>query len=340
MTAKGVFVVDAESGVPLFAHDADAPLPPASLTKIAAALVVLEWNQLDTMIEILPEDLVPPEESQVGLVAGDVLSARDLLFGALIPSGNDATLALARTVGAQDLGEGATSDEAVARFVERMNETALKLGATNSEFLYPTGVDRDGHVMSARDVATLSVAGLANPLFAEIVSTATITLPSQVKPEGYVVYTTNDLLVEGIANGVKTGSTPQAGGCLSASFLIGPAQVVAAVLGSEMVESEEGLTDYSARFADTRTLMAAAEQDYVWLDLLAPETLAGLTEELSVWGVAPPAELRAPVPVTDAKKVRYRLQLGPPQAAGDPSGELQVYVGDALLLTRPTISAS
>jgi D-alanyl-D-alanine carboxypeptidase (penicillin-binding protein 5/6) len=339
ISAKGVFVFDRRSGVPLFARDADLPLPPASLTKIVAALVVLDRADLEEMITILESDLVSPEESQVGLVAGDVLSARDLLFGALIPSGNDATLALARTIGTADLGEGVTADEAIARFVEMMNEKAVEIGATSSHLVYPTGVDRDGHVMSARDVATASAAALENPLFAEIVSTARATLPSQVRPEGYEIFTTNDLLVEGLVNGVKTGSTPLAGGCLATSFDLGPGQIVTVVLGSEFTEDAEGFPDYSQRFADTRTLMSAAESDYVWLDLSSPDTLEGLTEELAVWDVALPEQIQLPVPVQDTSKLRYRLRLGPPDGGNGTAGELQVYVGDALLLSQPTVVA-
>ena len=340
ITAKGVYVFDRRSGVPLFARDADLPLPPASLTKIIAALVVLDRADLEEMITILESDLVSPEESQVGLVAGDVLSARDLLFGALIPSGNDATLALARTIGAADLEEGATNDQAIARFVELMNEKAAEIGATSSHLVYPTGVDRDGHVMSARDVATAAAVALENPLFAEIVSTRTLTLPSQVRPEGYEIFTTNDLLVEGLVNGVKTGSTPQAGGCLATSFDLGPGQIVAVVLGSAYTEDAEGFPNYSQRFADTRTLMSAAESGFVWLDLTSPDTLTGLTEELAVWDVALPEQIQVPVAIQDTSQLRYRLRLAPPDSAGGDAGELQVYVGDALLLSQPTVVAN
>ncbi len=340
ITAKGVFVFDRRSGVPLFERDADLPLPPASLTKIVAALVVLERAELDQMIAIKEYDLVSPEESQVGLIAGDVLSARDLLFGALIPSGNDATLALARTIGAADLGESARDDEAIARFVEFMNEKAAAIGATSSHLVYPTGVDREGHVMSARDVAIASAVALENPIFAEIVSTERATLPSQVRPEGYEIFTTNDLLVEGLVNGVKTGSTPQAGGCLATSFDLGPGHIVAVVLGSTFTEDAEGFPNYSQRFVDARTLMTAAESDYVWLDLTAPDTLKGLTEELAVWDVALPEQIQAPVPVQDMSQLRYRLRLAPPDSADGVAGELQVFVGEALLLSQPTVVAS
>src|SRR4051794_10185372 len=149
ISAHAVFVTDISTGTELFALNADEPLPPASLTKIAAALVVLERANLDESIEIEDEDLVSAEESQVGLVAGDHLSVHDLLRGMLIPSGNDATLALARHVGAAAIGESAAPDRAVAEFVSMMNAKAAELGATSSHFVNPTGVDDPGHVMSA-----------------------------------------------------------------------------------------------------------------------------------------------------------------------------------------------
>src|SRR5919107_555195 len=110
ISADAVFVTDISSGTELFAENAEEPLPPASLTKIVSALVVLERANLDDTVEILEADLVSAEESQVGLTAGDRLSVRDLLHGMLIPSGNDATLALARQVGAAAIGEGASAE--------------------------------------------------------------------------------------------------------------------------------------------------------------------------------------------------------------------------------------
>ncbi len=171
ISADAVFVTDISTGTELFAQNAEEPLPPASLTKIVSALVVLERANLEETVEILEEDLVSAEESQVGLTAGDRLSVRDLLHGMLIPSGNDATLALARHVGAAAIGEGASPEQAVAEFVSMMNAKAAELGATSSHFLNPTGIDDEGHVMSARDVAIVTKAALQNSLFSEIVAT-------------------------------------------------------------------------------------------------------------------------------------------------------------------------
>jgi D-alanyl-D-alanine carboxypeptidase (penicillin-binding protein 5/6) len=340
VSAKAVYVTDATAGTELFSLNPDEPLPPASLTKIVAALVILDETKLDDRVEILKEDLVSADESQVGLVAGDTLSVHDLLVGALVPSGNDATLALARFVGTARLGQTATPAQAVAEFVSLMNAKAAALGATASHFVNPTGIDADGHVMSARDLAKLASVALQNPIFAEIVNTSKAVLHSDIVTGGYSVTTTNSLLLEGVVSGVKTGSTPKAGGCLVSSYAVGPNQIIAVVLGSQLSETEDGLQDASARFSDTRELMKAASEDYVWLDPSTPGVVAGLADELLVWDVDLGPTTLLPVPADDASQLRYRLVLTPPAAPQSPAGEIEFFVGDKLLSERPALQAS
>jgi D-alanyl-D-alanine carboxypeptidase (penicillin-binding protein 5/6) len=340
ISADAAYVTDMTSGTELFALNPDEPLPPASLTKIAAALVILDEANLDDQIEIVDDDLVSPEESQVGLVAGDRLSVRDLLIGMLVPSGNDATRALARYVGERQLGGTPSPEQAVAEFVSMMNAKAAALGAASSHFANPTGIDAPGHVMTARDIAILTEAALQNSLFAEIVSTPRAVLHSEVRPDGYAVTTTNTLLLEGVVTGVKTGTTPKAGGCLVTTFAVGPNQVIAVVLGSDLSETADGQQDSSARFADTRALLDATSQDYVWLDPGVSDTIAGLSEELRVWDVTLGNAALLPVPADSASAVRYRLVLGPPSTSEETAGEVQFFVGDRLLSQRPAVQAS
>ena len=339
ISADAVFVTDISTGTELFAQNAEEPLPPASLTKIISALVVLERANLEDSVEIRGEDLVSAEESQVGLVAGDHLSVRELLEGMLIPSGNDATLALARHVGSAAIGESAPPEQAVAEFVSMMNAKANELGATSSHFTNPTGIDDAGHVMSARDIAVVTKAALQNALFSEIVSTTSAVLSSEVVPDGYRVTTTNQLLEEGLVTGVKTGTTAKAGGCLVTSFPVGPNQVIAVILGSDVGESTDGSQDTSARFAETRALLDAVKADYVWLDPSSPGVVSGLAEELSVWQVDLATSALLPVPASGADDVRYRLVLAPPAAPKSPAGEVQFYVGEALLSERVALQA-
>jgi D-alanyl-D-alanine carboxypeptidase len=340
VSARAVYVTDVSAGTELLALNPDEPLPPASLTKIAAALVVLESANLDDRVEIEKEDLVGPDESQVGLIAGDRLSVHDLLRGALIPSGNDATLALARYVGGARLGPTAKPDEAVAQFVAMMNAKAAELGATASHFVNPTGIDADGHVMSARDIATLTRVALQDSRFAEIVSTTSAVLHSELRPDGYPVTTTNVLLQEGVVSGVKTGTTTAAGGCLVASYAVGPNQVVAVILGSTLTETTEGQQDGSARFEDMRSLMNAVTEDYVWLDPSSPDVLSGLSDELRVWDVTLSANELIPVPSVRVADLRYRLILDPPTKPELPAGKVQFFVGDILLSERAALQAN
>jgi len=340
ISAEAVFVTDISTGTELFAQNAEEPLPPASLTKIVSALVVLERGNLDDTVEILDDDLVSSEESQVGLTAGDRLSVRDLLHGMLIPSGNDATLALARYIGTKALGDGASADQAVAEFVSLMNAKAAELGASASHFSNPTGIDADGHVMSARDVATVTRAALQNSLFAEIVAKTSAVLSSEIVPDGYRVTTTNQLLAEGLVTGVKTGTTAKAGGCLVTSFTVGPNEIVAVILGSDVSEATDGTQDTTARFAETRALLDAVKSDYLWLDPASPGVVAGLAEELSVWEVDLGTDDLLPVPASSADEVRYRLVLAPPSAPESPAGQVRFYVGEQLLSERAALQAA
>ncbi|MDQ3227429.1 MAG: serine hydrolase [Chloroflexota bacterium] len=337
LSARAVFVTDITSGTELFALNPDTSLAPASLTKIVSALVILERGDLNARVSIVAEDLVGPEESQVGLVEGDRLTVRDLLFGVLIPSGNDATRALARYVGSESLAASVPPDRAVAEFTSLMNEKARELGATSSTFKNPTGIDAEGHQMSARDVATLTAAALANPLFVEIVSTPTAVLSSEMRSEGYAVQTTNQLLLEGTVNGVKTGTTAAAGGCLVTTLAVGPNTIIAVVLGSSLAETTDGLQDNSARYADTKLLLEAVTAEYLWLNPVEPEIVAGLQDEMRVWQVDLADDALLPVPAAETTQLRYRLILQPPSGRDQLAGELQFYVGERLLSERAAV---
>lgn len=340
LSAKAAYAIDATAKTPLFAVSSDERLPPASLTKIATALVVLDQAKLDERVKIDPADLVPPDQSQVGLVAGDELSVGDLLIGLLVPSGNDAGLALARYVGHKLDPAAATADPAVAAFVAAMNEKAAALGATNTHFVNPSGIDAPDHYSSARDLALLTAAGLANPTFRADIGVAHAVLASAARPDGYPVATTDDLLVAGVAAGGKTGTTGDAGGCLVSVLKIGSNDIVSVVLGSPLDPSDNGALHSSARFADMRALIAALHADFQWVDPTTPDAFPGLAEELSVWGAYLPETNDVAVPVARAAQARYRLVLGPPSAANAPVGTVLFFVGADLLSERPVLQAT
>lgn len=336
ISAAAAYVLDATVGTELYAIHADDRRAPASLTKVATALVVLELADLDEMVTIEPGDLADESESRVGLEAGDELSVRDLLYGLLIPSGNDAGRALARHVGEWL----PSSDDPTEAFVAEMNRLAEAVGLSNTRFANPTGLDQDDHFSTARDLALLTAQAMDDPLFAEIVGSPDATLPSQVLPDGYPIATTNDLLLDGTVIGVKTGTTERAGGCLIAAVNVAENLVISVVLGSPVEKTEDGTTESPARFADTRSILDVMQTDYQWLDPLELDAMGGLGEELGVWQAELPDGTAIVVPSDRADELRYRLLLGPAAEQDGAVGRVLFFVGDALLSEQSVVQAA
>lgn len=334
--AAAAYVLDATVGTELYAINADDRRAPASLTKVATALVVLDLADLDEMVTIERGDLADESESRVGLEAGDKLSVRDLLYGLLIPSGNDAARALARHVGESLL----SNNDPTEAFVAEMNRLPKAVGLSNTRFANPTGLDQDNHFSTARDLALLTAQAMDDPLFAEIVGSTDATLPSQVRPDGYPIATTNDLLLDGTVIGVKTGTTEQAGGCLIAAVDIADNVVISVVLGSPVETAEDGSAESPARFADTRSILDVMQTDYQWLNPLQLDAMGGLGEELGVWQAELPDGTAIVVPSDRADELRYRLLLGPAAEQDGAVGRVLFYVGDALLSEQSVVQAA
>ncbi|MBC7327821.1 D-alanyl-D-alanine carboxypeptidase [bacterium] len=222
--AKSAILMDYLSGQILFSYNADAKLPPASLTKIISALVILERGNLDDIVNvgINPERIEP---SVLGLKRGDKISLRNLLTAMLVRSANDAAIAAAEYVAGSE-----------KKFVELMNEEARKLGAYNSHFVNCHGLHHPLHYTTAYDIAILTRSALHNPIFASIVATPRVEISwmgKDGKEKKAVLENTNKLLNSyPYATGVKTGFTSQAGRCLSAAARKGNWQLICVVLNS------------------------------------------------------------------------------------------------------------
>ncbi|MDQ6601955.1 MAG: D-alanyl-D-alanine carboxypeptidase [Chloroflexota bacterium] len=204
VTATAAVVVELSSGTILWGRDIHAPRAPASVTKMMTALVVADLATLDTKVTIQESDLVG--ESSMGLESGETLTVEALLYGMLLPSGNDAATALARTLGKQP-GD-ATPAQSVQRFVDKMNAKAKTLGTKETHFANPHGLDEPGHLTSAADLALIGTAFAANPTLMHIAGTVTY------DGFGHTVHTTNKLLYDGryaSVVGGKTGQTDDAG---------------------------------------------------------------------------------------------------------------------------------
>jgi len=341
VTAKAVFAIDVTAGVELYALNADKRRPPASTTKIATALVVVRAvKDLSEAVTIETSDIadISPDESQMGLIPGDMLTIEQLLYGLMIQSGNDAAAVLARVVGAKLLGDDGEGDPR-ERFVEEMNNLAAELKLENTHFTNPSGLYHREHYSTARDLAALAAAALQNETIATIVKQRQETITSLASPPNvYDLRTTNRLLGEKGIHGVKTGSLPEAGACLVvAKTMHGKNRVIVVVLGSDYEYDESGFIDPEAdrRWDDTRTILDALERDFRWISPSDPEDLPELQDELAAWQVTLKDQSALVIPADQATSFRYRLTLGPEAAPQEPVGSLHFFLGETQLAERP-----
>ncbi len=209
VTAPAAYVFDAKLGFAYYAKDADAELPMASCTKIMTALLAIERGNLDQIITVGPDAaaLVRPDSSYMGLTAGERLSLRDLLYGLMLPSGNDAAVAIADGIAGS-----------VTSFVDLMNQRARLLGLTHTHFVNPHGLGSPGHYTSARDLAVLAGVAMQYPELVKITSTLHYSIPKTATHQAYELQTGDDLLAGARspypgAIGVKPGFTGDAGYC-------------------------------------------------------------------------------------------------------------------------------
>lgn len=225
LSAASAILVDAVTGEVLFEQRPDEPRPPASITKILTALVILERGHLTDTV-LVSRAAASVGGYRLGLRRGQRISLQDLLAAILIRSANDAAVAAAEHVG-----------KGLAGFAALMNARAYEIGMYHSQFENPHGLDEPGHVTTARDMVLLTRVAMEHPVFAQLVRTRdrTVTVWRQGRrglvPQTRTIVSHNKLLgwLEG-ADGVKTGYTDAAGRCLVASASRGGRRMIAVLL--------------------------------------------------------------------------------------------------------------
>lgn len=200
----------------------DTRLPPASLTKVMTALVVLEHCSLDEKVTV-NRWAAGESGSRIGLHRGDRLTVRALLAATLIASANDACRALAEHVGGSQQS-----------FVTLMNLRARELGLKNTSFRNVCGHDQRGHFSTTHDLMLLANTALGNETFAELVAVQEMKISTISGRRSFHLRNKNRLIgrYEG-ARGVKTGTTPKAGQCLIALAQRGPTKVLLVIMRSK-----------------------------------------------------------------------------------------------------------
>lgn len=242
VSSRAVIVQDVSSKTMMYAKFPDTPLLPASLTKVMTALVTLDhWSDLDTIIEVKNEDRAIGQT--IELERGERITIKNLLYGLLVHSGNDAALAVA---------ENYTGG--YSAFVRAMNDKAKALHLDHTTFKNPSGVEQYGHSTTARDLAVLSAYAMQNPIIADMAKTKFATVTDVTGQIVHRLETTNELLgvIPGMI-GLKTGWTTNALECLVSYIERDGHKIIVVVLGS------------LDRFGDTTALVNWVYAHHNWI---------------------------------------------------------------------------
>ncbi len=254
--SKSAILLDFDTGKILYSKNDNEVLPPASMTKIMSMLLIME--RIDNKTLSLTDEVTISENaasmggSQVFLQAGETYKVEELLKGIAIASGNDAVVAMAEKV------SGSVSD-----FVALMNEKAKSLGLTNTKFLNPHGLDTEGHVTTARDMATLARELIKHT---SILKFTSIYEDYLKKSDGSSIWlvNTNKLVrfYDGV-DGLKTGFTKNAGYCLTSTAKKNNTRFITVVMGAETSDKRSSDTvnmlNYGFNTYETKILLKSSD---------------------------------------------------------------------------------
>lgn len=220
LNSRAAIIFDRESKTVIYDKNINEKRAMASTTKIMTAIITLEQGNLDDVVEV-SKKAANIGGSRLGLSTGDKIKLRDLLYGLLLRSGNDAAIQIALHIGGS-----------VEGFADLMNNKAKELGLENTHFVTPHGLDDPNHYTTAYELALLTDYALDIEEFAKIVNTKQTTI--SINSNQMTITNTNELLgnLEGV-NGVKTGFTNNAGRCLVTSTTRNNWQIITIVLGAD-----------------------------------------------------------------------------------------------------------
>ncbi len=237
--ATGAALADGLTGTVVWSRNAHTPVPIASITKVMTAIVVIAGNDLERPVTV-PNEVVgycaEHNGSTAGLAPGEVLTARQLLYGLMLPSGCDAAYAVAESFGP---GQDA--------FIAKMNDTARLLGLAGTQFTDPSGLPNptdDSTHSTPVDLVAMGVRAMSLPVFREIVAARDYFVPAGPGNREHRWETTNRLLREYPGTiGIKTGSTNAAGHCLLFETVRAGIPVIGVVLHSSAHSSAAAKED-------------------------------------------------------------------------------------------------
>jgi len=324
--AKSAILIEASTGKVLYEYNADEALAPASMTKIMTLLLTMEAIEkgniaLDDIVTV-SENASSMGGSQVYLMANTEYRLEDMIKAVCIASGNDAAVVLAEAVGGS-----------LGNFVDMMNKRAKELGLTSTHFVNVYGLDADGHLTSARDMAIMSRELIKHEL---ILKYSSIYEEYLKKPDGTNIWmvNTNKLVrfYKGV-DGLKTGYTSKAGYCLTATGVWNNMRIISVVMGEpsgdERTKDTTALLNYGKNTFKLNTIISKEES------LGEIEIELGKKEKTKIGIMENATDL---VKITDDKKdYTYELdvqKIKAPIKIGDKVGEVKIYENGKPIMTE------
>ena len=296
--SRRYIVYDRISKSMIIGKNEDVKSAMASTTKIMTTIVILEKADLNEKVTVSAK-AGGTGGSRLGLKRGDKASVRDLLYGLMLRSGNDAAVALAEHVGGS-----------VKEFAELMNEKAIELGLTNTHFVTPHGLDDANHYTTALELAKLTDYAMDNETFAKIVGTKSTTIYINNQPRQ--INNTNELL--GVLNGVvgvKTGFTNNAGRCLVTETKRNNMDIITIVLGADTKKDRTKDSVNLIEYTFSKYKMYNLEEQIIkefnkWKNINEKRILIikGKTSNLKL---ALGAIEKATIPICDNDKIEYSI---------------------------------
>lgn len=315
-SAKGMCVIDKASKRILYSKNENEKLPMASTTKVVTLITVLQnCDNLDEYIQV-DNASVGVEGTSIYLRKDETIKVRDLLYGLMLRSGNDAATALAYHVGGSIEG-----------FADMMNDLAKNVGANNSHFSNPHGLDDPEHYTTAYDLALITAYALNNPIFQEIVSTKNYVIEATNKSDKRYLKNKNKLLstLDGCC-GVKTGYTSKAGRCLVSACSRDERTTVCVVLNcGPMFEESTALLNYS--FDDYKNVKIIDKNKEIYNEYIINENEGKLY-------LYADEDYYYPLTNSEMKELRldYSVELDK-ASSGDNVGEIKIFLKNDLIKT-------
>lgn len=320
LSAKSASLYEPNTKSFIFTKNADAKLPMASTTKIMTALVALEHADLNELIEI-PEEACGVEGSSLYLKSGEILTVKDLLYGLMLRSANDAATAIAYHISGD-----------IENFSILMNNKASELGLKNTNFANPHGLDADNHYTTAKDLAIIASAALENNVLREIVSTRTAVITNTDGFSRTLVNHNKLLRLYDGAFGVKTGYTKSSG-----RSLVGAAERNGITLISVTINAPDDWNDhiklFDMGFSSLRSfLLEEGEISY------SLPVISGKSDNISVCNKQSFKTVYDASIDTPTYKVELPRYVSAPIKKGQRVGKLYVVQGDKIIFETDMIA--